>query len=53
MNKKGKKDKCVLCKKDTQYDEFDHIDFRHFYIEGVGQLCPQCHNETYEKKEKN
>ena len=26
MNKKGKKDKCVLCKKDTQYDEFDHID---------------------------
>ena len=52
MNKKGKKDKCIICKKDTEYDEFDHIDFRYFYIEGAGQLCPSCYHETYEKKTK-
>ena len=51
MNK-NKKDKCVWCKKETQYDEFDHIDFRNFYIEGAGQLCPECYNEIYGKKGK-
>ena len=50
MNK-NKKDKCVSCKKETQYDEFDHIDFRNFYIEGAGQLCPECYNEIYQKTE--
>jgi|TARA_B100001964_G_C13716885_1_gene372819 hypothetical protein len=49
----NKKDKCVSCKKETRYDEFDHIDFRNFYIEGAGQLCPECYNEIYEKKEKD
>ena len=47
----NKKDKCVSCKKETQYDEFDHIDFRNFYIEGAGQLCPECYNEIYQKIE--
>ena len=45
----NKKDKCVSCKKETQYDEFDHIDSRNFYIEGAGQLCPECYNEIYQK----
>ena len=45
----NKKDKCVSCKKETQYDEFDHIDFRNFYIEGAGQLCPECYNKIYQK----
>ena len=53
MNKKNKKDKCLSCKKETQYDEFEHIDFRNFYIEAVGQLCPECHNELYGDPWKN
>ena len=47
MNKKEKKDKCVSCGVDTQYDEFDHIDSRHFYIEGAGQLCCDCYDSIY------
>tara|TARA_R100000458_G_C8251227_1_gene228127 strand:- start:429 stop:683 length:255 start_codon:yes stop_codon:yes gene_type:complete len=46
------KDKCVICNTDTQYDEFDHIDVRYFYVEGCGQLCPKCYNDTDPKKEK-
>lgn len=38
----NKRDECVSCGVETQYDEFEHIDFRYFYIEGVGQLCPEC-----------
>jgi len=48
----NKKDKCVSCNTDTDYDEFEHIDFRYFYIEGVGQLCSECYNKLYEKKTK-
>tara|TARA_R100000008_G_scaffold81529_1_gene64868 strand:- start:1862 stop:2023 length:162 start_codon:yes stop_codon:yes gene_type:complete len=50
--KKGKKDKCVSCGIETQYDEFDHIDFRYFYIEGSGQLCCDCFNQIYDVKKK-
>ena len=39
------KDKCVICHKETQYDELDHIDMRYYYIEGCGQLCAKCYNE--------
>ena len=46
----NKYDKCVLCNIETEYDEFDHIDSRYFYVEGAGQLCPKCWNETYEQK---
>tara|TARA_R110000824_G_C15158334_1_gene671662 strand:+ start:1366 stop:1542 length:177 start_codon:yes stop_codon:yes gene_type:complete len=48
-----KKDKCVLCKIDTQYDEITHIDSRLYYIEGCGQLCPKCYNDTYESSSNN
>ena len=44
------KDKCVMCGEEPAYDEFDHIDYRYFYIEGVGQLCPKCYNSTYQTK---
>ena len=47
--KPNKRDKCVMCNIETQYDEFEHIDFRYFYIEGVGQLCSECHNGIYER----
>jgi len=33
---------------DTQYDETTHIASRLYYIEGCGQLCPKCYNDTYE-----
>ena len=41
------KDRCVRCKSETEYEEDVHIDFRYYYIEGVGQLCPKCHKEIY------
>ena len=47
------KDKCVICDTDTQYDEFTHIDMRYYYIEGCGQLCPKCYNDTYESSRDN
>ena len=48
-----KKDKCVICNTDTQYDEFTHIDMRYYYIEGCGQLCAKCYNDTYESSSNN
>lgn len=36
---------CVYCKKETEYKKGDHIDFRENYIEGAGQLCPECANK--------
>ena len=47
--KPNKRDKCVSCDEETQFDEFEHIDFRYFYIEGVGQLCCECYNRLYSK----
>lgn len=37
------KDNCVLCGAETPYDESVHIDYRHGYIEGAGQLCHSCY----------
>ena len=37
------KDKCVICGCVTEYDEFDHIDKRYYYVEGAGQVCPKCY----------
>ena len=34
------KDKCVLCGKETPYDETTHIDNRRGYYPGCGQTCP-------------
>ena len=43
----GAVDTCISCGERTQYDQFDHIDDRLFYIEGAGQLCPECFNRLY------
>jgi len=40
-------EKCVLCEGDTREPEDKHIDFRHFYVEGSGQLCRNCWVEIY------
>jgi hypothetical protein len=39
------KDHCMLCKVETAYDEDTHIDMRIGYIEGLGQLCPNCYDK--------
>jgi ribosomal protein S14 len=41
-----KYEKCVLCGKATKYTRKTKIDERHFYIEGVGQLCKKCWREV-------
>ena len=33
---------CVGCGKTTTYKRSDNIEFRSNYIEGSGQLCPEC-----------
>ncbi len=36
------KDLCVMCYKETPYDNDTPIIIRKNYIEGVGQLCKEC-----------
>jgi hypothetical protein len=40
-------EKCVLCRKKTKYKKTDPIEDRQHYVEGSGQLCPECWDETY------
>lgn len=44
------KDLCIICGKETPYDFETHIDYRIGYIEGAGQLCTSC-NEQSSKRE--
>jgi len=37
-----KKDKCVICGKESKYPKKDHIDNRYGYVEGCGQVCYEC-----------
>lgn len=46
-------DKCVLCNCETQESTSKPIDFRNFYVEGVGQLCNNCFRETYNYERRN
>ena len=39
---------CVLCGKLSPYTFSTHIDMRHGYIEGAGQLCPNCYSRGTE-----
>jgi len=41
-------DHCVLCGVETSYKRNTHIDMRHGYIEGAGQLCPNCYSRGTE-----
>ena len=38
----AEKDRCVVCGKETEYAKDTHVDVRKNYIEGAGQLCPDC-----------
>tara|TARA_B100001123_G_scaffold373271_1_gene437748 strand:- start:2709 stop:2930 length:222 start_codon:yes stop_codon:yes gene_type:complete len=41
-------DKCVICEVKTEYTKDVHIDFRNHYVEGCGQLCKSCWDNTYD-----
>jgi hypothetical protein len=38
-------EECILCGDETTYEVTAHIDTRHDYIEGMGQLCRECGKE--------
>ena len=37
---------CVVCNIDTHVAKSMHVDFRHHYVEGAGQLCFDCYTKT-------
>lgn len=43
INRPDEYDTCVMCGKKTPYLRGTHIDLRHGYVEGLGQLCSECH----------
>ena len=45
------KDKCVMCNKETQYNQTDNINNRNHYVEGAGQLCKPCWSDIYRVRE--
>ena len=43
------KEICVLCGRVTDVDVSTPIDQRLHYVEGAGQLCPECDAKIYSK----
>lgn len=41
---------CIMCESETDVPRSMHIDFRHNYIEGAGQLCTSCASEMNTKE---
>jgi hypothetical protein len=39
---------CVTCNRGTEVPIDLHVDYRHNYVEGVGQLCHECFSEIDE-----
>ena len=37
-----KKERCIICHQETDVFEDTPIEFRNNYIDGAGQLCPEC-----------
>ena len=35
---------CIVCGVETPYKRSTHVDMRHGYIEGAGQLCSKCYS---------
>ncbi len=38
---------CIVCGVDTKVPKNLHVDHRFNYVEGAGQMCQKCWNETY------
>ncbi|MBP3495165.1 MAG: hypothetical protein J6K52_03045 [Clostridia bacterium] len=51
--KEEKKEKCLVCGKETEYLISTPIQERLFYIEGAGQFCQACHYDIYIKKNRS
>lgn len=49
MSNVSTKERCVMCSDLTDYDITTHIDLRHGYIEGMGQLCYSCYTGSTRK----
>lgn len=43
-------EKCVTCQGDTGEPKDLPVAFRKYYVEGAGQLCKNCYNSTYGKR---
>jgi len=48
----NKKEKCIVCKKETPYLISTHINERLNYVEGAGQLCSRCWSSSFIKKKR-
>lgn len=46
MENATQKEHCVICGKETPYFISTHIDYRVGYVEGVGQLCRTCDQDS-------
>lgn len=42
-----KKETCVLCGRLAEEEKEQPVSERKYYIEGAGQLCRKCYQETY------
>lgn len=42
-----KKEICIRCGRETEYDVSTPITARRYYVEGSGQLCHLCYQELY------
>lgn len=49
LKKDDKVDRCVLCGKATDYSKDTHVANRDYYVDGAGQLCPDCYKDVYLK----
>lgn len=43
-------DLCILCGGETGYARSVPVDMREHYVDGAGQLCPECDALVYEKE---
>lgn len=41
------KEDCISCGVETPEYRSTNIYYRQYYIEGAGQLCKSCYNQTY------
>jgi Zn ribbon nucleic-acid-binding protein len=52
MEKNIETEKCVSCGIDTKISVSLNVEVRSFYVDGAGQLCPDCYKKTFDKQEK-
>lgn len=45
------KERCVRYGKETPYDQSTPVAARRYFVEGTGQLCPDCWRKLYEREE--